>query len=110
MWVVCTSFVWFWMIKYRERAIKGMEGSDGFWAGHEQVIYWSTLATWPIVFKAAFIADSPLWVWYFLGFAIGFALFGTKLADYILAFFGRREVKSDQPDTKTTTTTTTETK
>lgn len=110
MWFLCTAFIWFWMVKFRERAIKGMEGSNLFWEGHEQVIYWATMAVWPIVFKAAFISDNPLWVWYFLGFVIGFALFGTKLADYILAFFGSREVKSSEPDTKTTTTTTTETK
>ena len=110
MWFICTVFVWFWMIKYRERAIKGMEGSNAFWEGHEQVIYWAVMAVWPIVFKAAFISDNPIAVWYFMGSLIGFALLGRSVLDYALAFFGRTPVKQNEPDIKTTTTTTTETK
>ena len=111
MWFLCTSFIWFWVIKYRERAIKGMEGTNSFWEGHEQVIYWAIMCVWPVVFYAAFIKDIPVSVWYFMGGLIGFALLGRSILDYGLAFLGRAPVKPE-PEAKasTTTTTTTETK
>lgn len=95
MWFVCTTFIWFWMIKFRERAITGMEGSNKFWEGHEQVIYWAIMAIWPIVFKAAFISDIPTLVWYFFGGMIGFALFGRSILDYGLAFLGKAPLKKE---------------
>lgn len=95
MWTICTAFVWFWIIKYRERAIKGMEGSNLFWEGHEQVIYWALMSVWPVVFKAAFLSDVPTAVWYFEGGLIGFALFGRSILDYGLAFLGRAPIKTE---------------
>lgn len=98
MWFLCTAFVWFWYVRLRERAIKGMEGSNLFWEGHEQVIYWSTMSVWPIVFKAAFISDVPMAVWLFEGGCIGFALMGRSILDYGLAFLGRAPIKiTDEP-------------
>ncbi len=110
MWTFCTVFVMFWQVRYRERAIKGMEGSNAFWEGHEQVIYWALMAVWPIVFRAAFIADIPIAVWYFLAFLVGFALLGRSVLDYALAFLGRAPVKKDEEPAKVVTTTTTEVK
>lgn len=110
MWTICTIFVWFWMIKYRERAIRGMENLNMFWEGHEQVIYWAIMAVWPIVFKAAFISDVPIAVWYFMGGLIGFALLGRSILDYGLAFLGRAPVKKEEDAPKVVTTTTTEVK
>jgi len=111
MWSICTFFIWFWQIKFRERAVKGMEGSNFFWEGHEQTIYWSLMAMWPIVFKAAFISNVTVEVWYFVGFLMGFSLLGRSILDYALAFFGRAPVKKEEPtETKTETTTTTTTK
>lgn len=98
MWLVCTSFVWFWMIKYRERAIKGMEGSNTFWEGHEQVIYWAVMSVWPVVFYASFIKDVPTAVWYFEAAVIGAALFGRSILDYGLAFLGRAPIKKDESE------------
>ncbi len=108
MWTVCTSFIWFWQVKWRERAIRGMEGTNFFWEGHEQTIYWALMAMWPIVFKAAFIADVSDKVWYFVGFLMGFSLLGRSVLDYALAFLGRAPVKKEDP-IKVTTETTTET-
>ena len=110
MWIISTFFVWFWMVRYRERAIKGLENSNLFWEGHEQVIYWALMSMPPILFKAAFISDVPVAVWYFEGGLVGFALFGRSILDYGLAFLGRTPVNPSELDTKTTTTTTTETK
>jgi hypothetical protein len=113
MWTVCTAFVWFWQIKFRREAIDGMKGSNKFWEGHEQTIYWALMAIWPIVFKAAFVDPGPVSqsVWYFIGFVIGFALLGRSVLDYALAFLGRPAVKKEDPDpVKVITTTTTETK
>ena len=111
MWTFCTFFIWFWQIRFRERAIKGMEGSNFFWEGHEQTIYWSLMSMWPIVFKAAFISNVPTDVWYFVGFLMGFSLLGRSVLDYALAFLGRAPVKKEEePETKVTTTTTTEVK
>jgi len=104
MWTICTFFIWFWQIKFRERAVKGMEGSNFFWEGHEQTIYWSLMAMWPIVFKAAFISNVTVEVWYFVGFLMGFSLLGRSILDYALAFFGRSPVKKDEPVTVTTET------
>lgn len=98
------------MIKYRERAIRGMENLNMFWEGHEQVIYWAIMAVWPIVFKAAFISDVPIAVWYFMGGLIGFALLGRSILDYGLAFLGRAPVKKEEDAPKVVTTTTTEVK
>ncbi len=108
MWTACTFFVWFWMVKLRGIALKGGEGANGFWESHEQIIYWVLMMVPPIVFKAAFVSDVPLYVWYFLAGIILFALFGRGVLDYILAFFGRNPVKKDEP-VKVTTETTTET-
>jgi hypothetical protein len=111
MWLLCTVFMWWQQIKHSERAIKGMENTNKFWEGHEQVIYWSMLAMWPIVFRAAFITKDgivPIEVWYFIGFLVGFALLGRSALDYALAFFGRAPVKKEDP-MKVTTETTTET-
>ncbi len=113
MWTVCTFFIWFWQIKLRERAVRGMEGSNFFWEGHEQTIYWALMGIWPIIFKAAFISNVPIEVWYVVCFLIGFALLGRSVLDYALAFFGRAPVKKEkeeEPETKVTTTTTTEVK
>lgn len=107
MWTVCTGFIWFWQIKWRERAVKGMEGTNFFWEGHEQTIYWSLLAMWPIVFKAAFVSNVSVEVWYFISFLMGFSLLGRSVLDYALAFLGRAPVKKE--DVKVTTETTTET-
>lgn len=105
MWTFCTFFIWFWQIKLRERAVKGMEGSNFFWEGHEQTIYWSLMAMWPIVFKAAFISNVPTEVWYFVGFLMGFSLLGRSVLDYALAFLGRSPIKKeDQTENKITTT------
>ncbi len=108
MWTVCTAFVWYWMVKLRGIALKGLEGENLFWEGSEQIIYWVLMMVPPIVFKAAFVSDVPLYVWYFLGGIVLFALFGRGVLDYILAFFGRTAVKKDEP-VKVTTETTTET-
>jgi len=108
MWTICTFFIWFWQIKFRREAIDGMKGSNKFWEGHEQTIYWSLMAMWPIVFKAAFISNVPVEVWYFVGFLMGFSLLGRSILDYALAFFGRPSVKKEEP-IKVTTETTTET-
>lgn len=108
MWTVCTFFVWYWMVKLRGIALRGGEGVNGFWESHEQIIYWSIMMIPPIVFKAAFVSDVSLYVWYFLAGIILFALFGRGVLDYILAFFGRNPVKKDEP-VKVTTETTTET-
>lgn len=96
MWFICTAFVWFWMIMYRERSIAGMEGSNKFWEGHEQVIYWALMSVWPVVFFAAFIKDIPSAVWYFEGGVIGTALFGRSILDYGLAFLGRAPIKKEE--------------
>ncbi len=110
MWTVCTAFIWIQQIKNAPRAIKGMEGSNLFWEGHEQTIYWSLMAMWPIVFKAAFISNVPVEVWYFIGFLMGFSLLGRSILDYALAFFGRSPVKdSSEEPVKITTETKTET-
>jgi len=98
MWFVSTLFVWFWFVKFRERAIKGMEGSNLFWEGHEQVIYWAIMAVWPVVFKAAFISDVPASVWYFEGGLIGFALLGRSILDYGLAFLGRAPIRTNEKE------------
>lgn len=108
MWTACTIFVWFWMVKLRGIALKGGEGANGFWESHEQIVYWVLMMIPPIVFKAAFLSDVPLYVWYFLAGIILFALFGRGVLDYILAFFGRNPVKKDD-QVKVTTETTTET-
>lgn len=108
MWTVCTIFVWFWMVKLRGIALKGVEGENGFWESHEQIVYWALMMIPPIVFRAAFLEDVPENVWYFLAVIILFALFGRGVLDYILAFFGRAPVKKDDP-IKVTTETTTET-
>lgn len=108
MWAVCTFFVWYWMVKLRGIALKGGEGENGFWESHEQIIYWSIMMVPPIVFKAAFVSDVHIYVWYFLAGIILFALFGRGVLDYILAFFGRTPVKKEEP-VKVTTETTTET-
>lgn len=108
MWTICTFFIWYWQIKFRGIAIKGMEGANFFWEGHEQTIYWSLMAMWPIVFKAAFISNVTIEVWYFVGFLMGFSLLGRSILDYALAFFGRAPVKKEDP-VKVTTETTTET-
>lgn len=110
MWTLCTFFIWFWQVKVRERAIKGMEGSNMFWEGHEQTIYWSLMAMWPIVFKAAFVSNVPTEVWYFVAFLMGFSLLGRSVLDYALAFLGRAPVKKEEESAKVTTTTTTEVK
>lgn len=109
MWTICTFFIWFWQIKFRDRAIKGMEGTNFFWEGHEQTIYWSLLAMWPIVFKAAFVSNVDTEVWYFVGFLMGFSLLGRSILDYALAFFGRSPVKSEERKITTETETKTET-
>lgn len=95
MWTVCTLFIWFWMVRFKERAIKGMEGSNAYWEGSEQVVYWSIFAMWPIIFYAAFIKDIPIAVWYFLAFLIGFALLGRSVLDYGLAFLGRAPIAKE---------------
>ncbi len=108
MFLGCTVFVWYWMVKLRGIALKGGEGANGFWESHEQIIYWAVMMAPPIVFKAAFVSDVPENVWWFLAGIILFALFGRGVLDYILAFFGRNPVKKDEP-VKVTTETTTET-
>lgn len=60
----------------------------------------------PIVFKASFLSDVPLYVWYFMAGIILFALFGRGVLDYLP--FLRQPVKKDEP-VKVTTETTTET-
>ena len=111
MWTICTFFIWYWQVKWKDRAIKGMEGSNFFWEGHEQTIYWALMAMWPIVFKAAFLSDVPVTVWYFVGFLMGFSLLGRSVLDYALAFLGRAPVKKyDDKEVTVTTETTTEIK
>jgi len=110
MFSLCTAFVWYWMVKLRGIALKGMEGENGMWESHEQIIYWATFMVPPIVFKAAFVSDVPLYVWYFLAGIILFALFGRGVLDYILAFFGRNPVKKEDTTPAKVVTTTTETK
>ena len=106
MWTVCTLFIWYWMVKLRGIALKGMEGSNLFWEGHEQIIYWVIMMLPPIVFKAAFISDVPYYVWLFLAGIIGFALLGRSFLEYIP--FLRQPDKKEEP-VKVTTETTTET-
>lgn len=101
MWSICTSFIWYWMIKLRGIALKGGEGANGFWESHEQIIYWSIMMVPPIVFKAAFVSDVPLYVWYFLAGIILFALFGRGVLDY-LPFL--KSVKKEDSVTVTTKT------
>lgn len=108
MMTICTTFIWYWMIKLRGIALKGMEGENQLWESHEQIIFWANLTAPPIVFKAAFVSDVPLYVWYYLAGIILFALFGRGVLDYILAFFGRQPVKKDEP-AKVNTETTSET-
>lgn len=109
MWTTCTFFIWYWQVKFKDRAIRGMEGTNFFWEGHEQTIYWSLMAMWPIVFKAAFISDVSREVWYFVSFLMGFSLLGRSVLDYALAFLGRAPIKKDDDPVKVTTETTTET-
>lgn len=109
MWTICTVFVWYWMIKLRGIALKGSEGVNGFWESYEQIVYWCMMMMPPIVFKAAFVSDVPVNLWYMLAGIILFALFGRGVLDYILAFFGRNPVNKEEPS-KVTTTTTTEVK
>jgi hypothetical protein len=109
MWTICTGFIWFWQIRFKDKAIRGMEGSNFFWEGHEQTIYWSLMSMWPIVFKAAFISNVPTEVWYFVGFLMGFSLLGRGILDYALAFLGRNPVKQQDEPVKVTTDTKTET-
>ena len=33
MWTICTFFIWYWQVKWKDRAVKGMEGSNFFWEG-----------------------------------------------------------------------------
>lgn len=106
MWTLCTFFLWFWQVKFRERAVRGMEGTNLFWEGHEQTIYWSLMAMWPIVFKAAFIANVTTEVWYFVAFLMGFSLLGRSVLDYALAFLGRSPVPKKEDSTVEITTTT----
>jgi hypothetical protein len=106
MWILCTAFVWYWMVKLRGIALKGGEGENGFWESHEQIIYWTMKMVPPIVFKAAFVSDVPIYVWYFMAGIILFALFGRGVLDYLP--FLRQPVKKDEP-VKVTTETTTET-
>ncbi len=108
MWAVCTTFVWYWMVKLRGIALKGGEGANGFWESHEQIIYWTMMMIPPIVFKAAFISDVPVYVWYFLAVIILFALFGRGVLDYLP--FLKQPAKRDEPPIKVTTETTTEIK
>lgn len=108
MWTVCTLFVWYWMVKLRGIALKGGEGANGFWESHEQIIYWTLMMIPPIVFKAAFVSDVPIYVWYFLAGIILFALFGRGVLDYLP--FLKQPVKRDDPPIKVTTETTTEIK
>lgn len=105
MWTVCTFFIWFWMVKLRGIALKGMEGSNLFWEGHEQIIYWVIMMVPPIVFKAAFVSDVPLYVWFFMAGIIAFALLGRSFLEYIP--FLRQPITKEE-STKTTTETTTE--
>ncbi len=106
MWILCTSFVWYWMAKLRGIALKGGEGANGFWESHEQIVYWTLMMCPPIVFKASFVSDVPLYVWYFMAGIILFALFGRGVLDYLP--FLRQPVKKDEP-VKVTTETKTET-
>jgi len=106
MWTICTFFIWFWMVKLRGIALKGMEGSNLFWEGHEQIIYWVIMMVPPIVFKAAFVSDVPLYVWFFLAGIIAFALLGRSFLEYIPFL---RQPVSKEESVKVTTETTTET-
>jgi hypothetical protein len=108
MWAVCTAFVWYWMVKLRGIALKGGEGANGFWESHEQIIYWAVMMIPPIVFKAAFVSDVPIYVWYFLAGIILFALFGRGVLDYLP--FLKQPTKREDPPVKVTTETTTEIK
>jgi len=88
-WTVCTLFVWFMLFRYRERAIKGMEGTNLFWEGGEQVTYFTFYAFFPILFHIGFFektAEHSMVALYITSGIMVYQVTGRCLFDWALAF------------------------
>ena len=89
MWLTCTVLVWVLLFKFRERAIKGMEGPNLLWEGGEQVTYWSLWAFFPLLFRVGFFKESStsqLIALYIVTGIIAYQIFGRYIFDWALAF------------------------
>lgn len=85
IWTVCVFFCWFWLIKYRERLIAGLEGDNKLWEGGEQFVWLFQMITPPVVFYfLCFVPDQRVYVLVILAVLIAFVVGGRWLLEYLL--------------------------
>lgn len=106
MWFVCTVFLWFWMLRYRERSIKGQEGENGLWEGGEQTTYWANFAFWPVVFYVLFFTEYKLHALFSVLGIIAYQISGRYIFDWALAFKSGLSAVPKEPEKEVVTTTT----
>lgn len=103
IWFVCVAFCWFWLVKYRERLITGLEGENKLWEGGEQFVWLMQLMTPPIVFYfLCFVPDSRIYVLIVISGIIAFTVGGRWLLLYGLTAAGKASVKDLQDEEKQT--------
>lgn len=101
IWAVVNSFVYWSLIKYRERMIAGASGENGFFEPPEHYAYFSLYVVFAIVtFSAFFKYELPMMMWYFIIGLVAYVMGGRWLFDWALEFLGR---KNSTTETKSTT-------
>lgn len=102
IWTLCTLFCWAWLIIYRERMIKGLEGDNKIWEGGEQFIWLMQLITPPLVFFfLCFVPDQRIYTLILVGGIVIFAVGGRWLLVYGLVGAGKASVSDLKSEEKT---------
>lgn len=91
---VCTLFCWFWLIKYRERIILGLEGGNKLWESGEQVIWLMQMIVPPVIFYfLCFVPDSRIYILVLIAGIVLYAVGGRWLLEYGLVLKSGGSIK-----------------
>lgn len=88
-WTLCTFVAWFFIWKYRNRIIQGMEGMNLLFESGEVIAFISIVCFPPTLFNMAFFKGTELYQWYALLVECGLfacTLYGRYIFDWALAF------------------------
>ncbi len=93
IWTLCTAFCWFWLIRYRERLITGLEGDNKLWEGGEQFVWLMQMITPPLIFYfLCFVPEQRIYTLILVGVIVLFAVGGRWMLVYGLVGAGKATV------------------
>jgi hypothetical protein len=94
IWTLCTVFCWFWLIRYRERLITGLEGDNKLWEGGEQFVWLMQMITPPLVFYfLCFVPDQRIYTLTLVAIIILFTVGGRWLLMYGAMITGKAKIE-----------------